>query len=236
MTTQPAAQMQAPVVEQAQPQTILHVFARIIENVAAGVGMMALVAAGAWAAGAAFESYQWPAVFGLFWFGLLSLVRFSHDEIRMAIIEADRLMLRERVKQLDAEADALDDLLHERDRTIAQQAALIMARPNYVAAQEGSADPVMRDARTLIDMVYGQGTKVSQRALNERGWSDDKYARALDILCRAGIAVRKGPKGNVIDWSPYDSPAQASVALGVITLGDVVTPSQSSHSGGGEEG
>ena len=235
MTAQPAAQ-NIPTIEAPPQQTLLSVAARVLENLAAGVGVAVFSIAVAWAVGAPFEGYQWPAVLGLAWFGALSTVRFSHDEIRMAIIEADRLLLRERVKQLDAEADALDALLHERDRTIAQQAALIMARPNYVAAQEGNADPVMRDARTLIDMVYGQGAKVSQRALNERGWSDDKYARALDILCRAGIAVRKGPKGNVIDWSPYDSPAQASVALGVITLGDVVTPSQSSHSGGGEEG
>lgn len=233
MTTQPAAQMQ-PTIEPAPPQTIVSVAARVLENLAAGFGVGVFAVAVAWAAGSPFESYQWPGVFGLAWFGLLSAVRFSHDELRMAIIEADRILLRDQVRRLDEENDALDALLHERDRTIAQQSALIMARPNYVAAQEGSADPVMRDARTLIDMVYGQGAKVSQRALNERGWSDDKYARALDILCRAGIAVRKGPKGNVIDWSPYDSPAVACAALETITLGNVVTGSLSSRKAEGE--
>ena len=233
MTTQPI-----PVSSTIEQKPIEHTYQQVgaiaLGNVLAGLGLGLLTGVALWMFDAPVDVYTWTLAAWVAWTGLLMVVRFSVDEARLTIIEADRLLLRERVKQLDAEADALDALLHERDRTIAEQAALIMARPNYVAAQEGSADPVMRDARTLIDMVYGQGTKVSQRALNERGWSDDKYARALDILCRAGIAVRKGPKGNVIDWSPYDSPAQASVALGVITLGDVVTPSQSSHSGGGE--
>ena len=233
MTTQPAAQ-NIPTIEAPPQQTLLSVAARVLENLAAGVGVAVFSIAVAWAVGAPFEGYQWPAVLGLAWFGALSTVRFSHDEIRMAIIEADRLLLRERVKQLDAEADALDALLHERDRTIAHQQAQLTARRNFVGAQPDSLSPTMNDARRMVQWKYGDGLDVTQRwAQREKAWNVNRYAAALNLLKGAQIVTMRGTQP---EWAAYTSPAQALHALDDLTPVELMIESSESSSGGGEEG
>ena len=225
MSVQPAAQTTP--IEQAPPLVPITVIAHLLQNTLGALGLTAICISVALAAGVEFSSYRWSGIVGLGWWGLINWWRFSEEG--RAAIRAD--YWKRMYEATDKEADALDALLHERDRTIAHQQAQLTARRNFVGAQPDSLSPTMNDARRMVQWKYGDGLDVTQRwAQREKAWNVNRYAAALNLLKGAQIVTMRGTQP---EWAQYTSPAQALHALDDLSLVELMIESSESNSGEG---
>ena len=191
---------------------------RVLENVAAGFGVFALSIAIAVARGVQLESYQWPALFGLAWFGLLSTIRFSLDEAK-AIVLAFRVMQWRRWYEEEAKLHAeTKRLLDEKSRQLSGATSQLNASvaPTFVPAKPPNDDPVLTDARTLVALRYEKEIDVSRRFMAKKpghAWEESRYGAAMQLLKNAGIYGRGGWQtfGSADEALRLLSPAQSEV-------------------------
>lgn len=165
---------------------------RVLENVWAGVGMAAVHAVWCVAVDVPPSMMRWSFLFGLFWFGALSLVRFSKDEmavVNMALrLEHNRRvndMLRRQVK------DTVSALEEERGKSSGLEHRIYAATsPKFKPATLAYANPVMADARLLVKLRYEDGVKVSRAYMAQKpgyDWAETRYNAAYGELGRLGI-------------------------------------------------
>lgn len=198
--------------------------AQVQGNAAGGIGAMAIVVAGwliVWGIlhAVGLLAPAWPnpvqvivgaAIAGLLTFGVLSFVRNSLDEafdvndrLRMQTyiteLEQGISLRNERIKALIAELESAN---------LTASVAPIKATTTFVAPEQ-RLGPEWKDAQELVVRRWN-GQSWGRDALRSAGWTDKRWDTAMEVVYRAGVAVKgKGSKGGYVPWDTKATLPQA---------------------------
>jgi hypothetical protein len=191
-----------PIVER-QRLSLADVLAQWAQNLGGGVGLAIVVGVAVnWRGAPAEESVTVALRVGLIVFGVLMAIRAVVDELldgqaymevladngdlQQELAEAHEALRLEKSKRRDAEHEA------ERLRIVGSA----KAQKNFTAATPEVSDPIGQDARTLVEVYYAHPDpakrSASRRAMEGRGWSQDRYRDAMAVLRTTGVVRIKG--------------------------------------------
>lgn len=181
----------------------------------AGVALMLLIGAGAWAVGAPARVSGWALIIGGAWAALLMLADFSRDPLAVEwqLWRARQAIARDAAQQ--AQIEALQAAAESRDAELAQarhaatawQERAQAGKPNYVPPQPPAQAPEVRDAWQLVRRRYERAEPVSKEYMGIRGWSADRYLAATGVLRERGYYSRNN------QWRQFGSTAEALAAF-----------------------
>lgn len=181
----------------------------------AGVALMLLIGAGAWAVGAPASVSGWALIIGGAWAALLMLADFSRDPLAVEwqLWRARQAIARDAAQQ--AQIEALQAAAESRDAELAQarhaatawQERAQAGKLNYVPPQPPSESPAVRDAWQLVRRRYERAEPVSKEYMGSHGWSADRYLAATGVLRERGYYSRNN------QWRQFGSTAEALAAF-----------------------
>lgn len=181
----------------------------------AGVALMLLIGAGAWAVGAPASVSGWALILGGAWAAALMLADFSRDPLsvewqlwraRQAIAHAERLE-RDIATLTHDRDEAIANAAQARHAATAWQHEAQKASRNFVPATVPDS-PEIRDAWRLVRRRYERGEPVSKEYMQATyKWSADRYLRATAVLRERGYYSRNN------QWRTFASAAEALAAF-----------------------
>lgn len=183
--------------------TVESVLAQWMQNAGGGLGAAILAALAAYWLGVPARHVGLTALTaGGAAFGLLMAIRAVVDEMldwrawedAMLDNQAMALELEEAGLIIAARDGQIRDLERECER-LRLQVGNARGR-NFTPAEPDVSDPVGRDARALISVYYAHPDparrSASRRAMESRGWSQDRYRDAMAVLRTAGVVTIRG--------------------------------------------
>jgi hypothetical protein len=179
--------------------------AKVFENVQAGLGVSSVIVGGAviWYIWDSSGALQAPVIVlgvaigaGMIWFGALSVLRFSLDEVRDMV---QWLRLQEKAVTLQVENDQLRHELADARRELKRANALARTQ-EFEQASKGAREVVPADdkfaaTRRNVEAILNRWSQGLPYGRDHVNMTEGDWKGAMDALEAAGVAGRGGPGG-----------------------------------------